>query len=58
MENNKLEQQTKEENNMELEKTRKMNEIETKKFKHMVDSIGRDTIIAMAKSGPENKAKL
>merc|ERR1712139_755686 len=46
----KIEDQEREKNKMELDKIQKMNEIEIKKFKHMVTSIGRDTIIAMAKS--------
>ena len=58
MDNKKIEDQEREKNKMQLEKMSKMNEIEIKKFRHMVNSIGRDTIIAMAKSGPENKAKL
>jgi len=43
---------------MEIKRKKKKAEIEYIKFKNMVNSIGRETIIAMAKSGPENKAKL
>lgn len=58
MEFKKDEEQLKEKNRMDISIKEKMNNIEIKKFKHMVDSIGRETIISMSKSGPENKAKL
>jgi len=35
-----------------------MTDLEVKKFQKYVNSLGRETIISMAKSGPENKAKL
>jgi len=49
---------TKEADEMEIEKTKKTNEIEVDKFKHLVKAIGKETIKSMARSGPENKAKL
>jgi len=58
MEYKTLESNVREENKMEIEKKRKTNAIEIKRFKHMVESIGRDTIITMSKAGPENKARL
>jgi len=58
MVNRKVEHQTKQKNDLEAEKLTKMAEIEVTKFKDTVESIGRETIIAMARSGPENKAKL
>ncbi len=48
----------KEEIEMLVEKTKKTSEIEAEKFKHLVKSIGAETIKAMARSGPENRAKL
>lgn len=58
LQNKKIEDQTREQDEMMLNKLRKMSEIEYTKFNQYVKSLGRDTIIAMAKSGPENKAKL
>ena len=43
---------------MMIEKSSKTSEIETSKFKQLVKSIGPETIKAMARSGPENRAKL
>jgi len=43
---------------MEINKSRRVTQIEINKFKQLVKSIGVDTIVSMAKSGPENKAKL
>lgn len=35
-----------------------MSEIEIKKFKQIVNAIGKDTIVSISKAGPEMKAKL
>lgn len=35
-----------------------MAEIESKKFKEAIDAIGKETLIEMAKAGPENQAKM
>jgi len=35
-----------------------MADIETRKFKELVSAIGRQTIVSMAKAGPEAQAKL
>lgn len=43
---------------LEINKKREMAEIETKKFKQIVESIGQDTLVAIARAGPEMKAKL
>lgn len=48
----------KESDDMEVDKYRRTAEIETSKFKHLVQSIGSETIKSMARSGPENRAKL
>ena len=45
-------------NKLELEKAGQLAEIETNKFKSSVESIGRSTIAAMARAGPEMQAKL
>lgn len=51
-------EKVKEDDEMEIEKTKKTSEIEVEKFKQLVKSIGPETIKAMARSGPENRAKL
>lgn len=43
---------------LEINKARELASIETEKFQQIVDAIGRSTIIAMAKAGPELQAKL
>ena len=43
----------KEQNELEISKTRELASIEADKFKQMVDSIGANTIQAIATSGPE-----
>merc|ERR1712164_68691 len=43
---------------MEVNKKKQLAEIESKKFKHMIDVIGQDTITNIAKAGPEMQAKL
>eukprot|EP01004_Peranema_trichophorum_P005679 NODE_452_length_2736_cov_103.991963_g386_i0.p1 GENE.NODE_452_length_2736_cov_103.991963_g386_i0~~NODE_452_length_2736_cov_103.991963_g386_i0.p1 ORF type:complete len:499 (+),score=134.28 NODE_452_length_2736_cov_103.991963_g386_i0:1107-2603(+) len=45
-------------NHLEVDKTKKLSEIEVKKFKKSVESIGKETIAAMARAGPEMQAKL
>ncbi|XP_023931190.1 major vault protein [Lingula anatina] len=47
-----------EQNELELSKSKEMTAIETGKFKDMVNSIGADTIRAIATSGPEMQVKL
>ena len=42
-----------EQNELEIEKTKELAAIETHKFKDMVESIGPDTIASIANSGPE-----
>ena len=42
-----------EQNELEIAKAKEMSGIETSKFKNMVDSIGSDTIAAIANAGPE-----
>ncbi|EGC31310.1 major vault protein-alpha [Dictyostelium purpureum] len=43
---------------LEISKASELSEIEASKFKAMVDSIGREAIVSMAKAGPETQAKL
>ena len=43
----------KEENELDISKTKQMANIETDKFQNMVSAIGADTIQAIATSGPE-----
>ena len=47
----------KEQNELEIEKSRELSDIETVKFKSMVDSIGADTIAAISTAGPEMQVK-
>lgn len=51
---------TQKKRNYELEITnkREMADIETGKFCQIVDSIGRETLVAISRAGPEMKAKL
>ena len=42
-----------EQNDLEITKAKEMASIETQKFRDMVDSIGPDTIAAIATAGPE-----
>ena len=44
-------------NELEIDKTKEMAAIETQKFKDMVSSIGPDTIASIANSGPEMKVR-
>lgn len=48
----------KEQNTIEIKKTNEMGEIESKKFKQMVDSIGASTLKDMATAGPELQLKM
>ncbi|CAD8101422.1 unnamed protein product [Paramecium sonneborni] len=43
---------------LEIKKAKELSDIEIKKFKQQISAIGKETIIAMAKAGPETKAKL
>ncbi|EPY42903.1 hypothetical protein AGDE_01020 [Angomonas deanei] len=43
---------------MEIEKAKHIAKSESEKVKRMVDAIGRDTLIAIARAGPEMQAKL
>ena len=43
---------------LELEKLKKLSEIETTEFRKTVQAIGKETIIAMARAGPETQVKL
>uniref|UniRef100_A0A4W5PM66 Major vault protein n=1 Tax=Hucho hucho TaxID=62062 RepID=A0A4W5PM66_9TELE len=43
---------------LEVEKQQKLAEIESKRFKQLVDSIGADTLMEMARAGPELQVKL
>jgi major vault protein len=45
-------------NELEIHKAKELSEIEIKKFSQLVKAIGKETIVAMAKAGPETKAKL
>ena len=45
-------------NELEVEKVRRLSEIESSKFSSIVGAIGSDTVLAMARAGPELQAKL
>lgn len=45
-------------NDLEIERSRQLSEIESAKFKGIIKSIGPDTIKAMAEAGPATQAKL
>ena len=47
-----------ERNNLEIKKTTEMAEIDSKKFNAMVNSLGPDTIRAIATAGPDSQVKL
>lgn len=47
-----------EQNTLEVNKTKQMSDIESEKFANMVQAIGADTIKAMAMAGPEMQVKL
>ena len=48
----------KEQNAMEIEKTRELSTIQADKFKSMVESIGTGTIKAIANAGPDMQVKM
>jgi len=43
---------------LEIERARKLAEIEAEKFRKLVKAIGPETLKAMAQAGPEMQAKL
>ena len=43
---------------MEIDDLRKTTEIEVNKFKNIIEAIGKETLVSMSKSGPEQKAKM
>ena len=43
---------------MQIETERELAKIESEKFKKTMDALGTETVIAMAKAGPETQAKL
>lgn len=45
-------------NKLELEKARRLAEIETTKFDEIVSAIGSETIVAMSSASQESKAQL
>jgi len=45
-------------NELDIEKARQLSEIESSKFANIVESIGADTICAIAQAGPELQARL
>lgn len=45
-------------NELEINKSRELAQIETAKFVQIVQAIGQDTLVAISKAGPEMKAKL
>lgn len=48
----------KEQNELEIAKSKEMSTIEVERFKNMVSAIGPDTLTAMANAGPAMQAKL
>ncbi|KAG5511372.1 hypothetical protein JKF63_07335 [Porcisia hertigi] len=49
---------TRRQNEMDVAKARAAAEAEAEKVRRMVDAIGRDTLVAIARAGPETQAKL
>lgn len=47
-----------EDERIELKKLQTLNEIETNKFQKIIESIGADTLVEIAKAGPELQARL
>lgn len=43
---------------LEISSLRELADIEAKKFEETIQAIGRDTIVQMARAGPETQAKL
>jgi major vault protein len=58
MSNDEIYAKQKETNEMLIKKMEKTSDIEVQKFKQLIKAIGPATVQAMAKSGPENRAKL
>lgn len=48
----------KEQNELEIVKARELSDIETGKFKNMVEAIGSDTIATIATAGPEMQVRV
>ena len=48
----------KELNELEIRKASELAKIETEKFKRVVESIGKETIVSMAKAGPEFQSRM
>ena len=48
----------KELNGLEIRKASELAKIETEKFKQVIESIGKETIISMAKAGPEFQSRM
>lgn len=48
----------KSQNELEIQSTEKLADIEAEKFRNIVQAIGPETIKAIARSGPETQAKL
>lgn len=46
-----------EQNELEIDKTKEMATIDTQKFREMVTSIGSDTIASIANAGPEMQVR-
>ena len=44
--------------NVEIEAKRTMNDLENTKMKKMIGAIGQQTLVELAKAGPETQAKL
>ena len=49
---------TSEEQRLEIKKIIENNKIEAEKFKNIIDAIGPQTLVEIAKAGPELQAKL
>jgi len=58
MQNTRIEDTTREADNMEINTARKVKDIEVKKFTQLVKSLGVSTIVEMARSGPKQKAEM
>ena len=43
---------------MEVKKASELCKIEVNKFKEIINAIGKETLVAISKSGPEMKAKM
>lgn len=44
--------------NLEIKTARELAEIEINKFRETINAIGKDTLVQMARAGPEMQAKL